>query len=97
MYFVYILRSIKNKKTYVGSTDKLPDERLYEHNTGSNEWTRYNKPFELIYCEGYYCKSDTLHRELFLKSGVGNKLVSLIRDNFYASASPTGRPPGGRG
>ena len=39
MYFVYILLSVQNHKTYTGSTDKLPGTRLCEHNAGSNDWT----------------------------------------------------------
>ena len=98
MYFVYILRSLKNKKAYVGITKNTPARRLNEHNRNCNKWTKENGPFELIYYEDYHCKADALHREKFLKSGIGNKLVSLIRDNFWpVSVSPTGRPPRGRG
>jgi putative endonuclease len=82
MYFVYLLRSLKNQKSYVGVTGKLPDTRLEEHNLGSNQWSRQNKPFELFYYESYYCKKDAVHREKFLKSGVGNKLVKLIITNY---------------
>ena len=99
-YFVYILRSLKDKKTYVGRTNKLPIERLREHNVCSNTWTKNHLPFELIYFESYICKEDAIYRESYLKSGIGNKLVGLIRDNFnaiYQAVSPTGRPPGGWG
>lgn len=82
MYFVYILSSKKSNKTYVGYTSKIVGKRLAEHNIGSNKWTSANKPFCLIYYESYYCKEDALHREKFLKSGIGNKLVKLIKDNF---------------
>jgi len=82
MYFVYILLSVQNHKTYTGSTDKLPGTRLCEHNAGSNDWTRENGPFKLLYYESYCCKADALHREQFFKSGVGNRLVKLIKDNW---------------
>jgi len=82
MYFVYLLKSLKNNKTYVGYTAKGLSERLNEHNLGSNSWTSTNKPFKLIYYESYYCQKDALHRELFLKSGVGKRLVKLIKDNY---------------
>jgi len=78
MFFVYLLRSHKNKKHYIGSTSKLPNKRLNEHNLGSNKWTRNNKPFDLLYYESYYYKKDAIHRENFLKTGVGRKLVKLI-------------------
>jgi putative endonuclease len=82
MYFVYLLKSLINNKTYVGYTAKDLLERLNEHNLGSNSWTSANKPFKLIYYESYYCKKDALHRELFLKSKIGKRLVKLIKDNY---------------
>lgn len=82
MHFVYILLSKKNNKTYIGYTGKSVDARLKEHNIGSNKWTAANSPFKLIYYESYHCKTDAMHREKFLKSGVGNKLVRLIKNHF---------------
>jgi len=78
MYFVYILKSHKNNKSYVGMTGKLPQIRLVEHNIHSNKWTTQNGPFKLVYYESYYCKTDALHREHFFKSGVGKKLKQII-------------------
>ena len=57
-------------------------ERLDEHNVGTNKWTRNNGPFKLLYYESYYCKKDAIHRENFLKGGVGKKLVKIIKENF---------------
>ena len=53
MHNIYFLKSIKNQKIYTGYTSKNPKERLIEHNRGSNEWTRENGPFKLIYFESY--------------------------------------------
>ena len=83
MFYVYILSSIKSGKSYVGFTEKEVRERLEEHNQGSNKFTKAEKPFKLIYYESYYCKQDAIHREKFLKSGVGNKLVKIILKEFY--------------
>jgi len=82
MFYVYILKSEKSKKTYIGFTSKEVKERLDEHNIGTNIWTSQNKPFKLLYYESYYCEKDARHRELFLKSGVGKKLVKLIKENY---------------
>jgi len=73
MFTVYILRSLKNGKRYVGSTGKSANERLVEHNDGSNSWTRINSPFILIYTEEYPTITEARKRELFLKSGQGRK------------------------
>ena len=73
MFIVYILRSLKNSKRYIGQTSKDVFERLHDHNTGSNVWTRHNGPFDVIYFEEYLNKIDAIRRERFLKSGQGRK------------------------
>lgn len=78
MYFVYFIQSLKNKKVYVGLTEKSPSIRLNEHNAGSNAWSRNNKPFRLIYYEKYSCKEDAKAREIFYKSGFGKSIKKLI-------------------
>jgi putative endonuclease len=84
MYFVYILKSELNGKSYTGSTSKEASKRLAEHNIGSNLWTKNNRPFKLIYYESYICKTDAILRENFLKTGVGKKLKKLILENYGA-------------
>ena len=73
MFILYVLRSLKNKKRYVGYTSKDALERLHEHNMGSNKWTRTNKPFIIIHTEEYADKTLAIQRENFLKSGQGRK------------------------
>ena len=80
MHFVYFLKSIRNQKIYVGSTDKLPTLRTKEHNQGSNTWSKQNGPFELKYFEEYLCKADASKRELFYKTGFGKQIKTLIVD-----------------
>jgi putative endonuclease len=78
MFYVYFIKSLKNGKYYVGSTDRLPKDRLAEHNRGMNQWTKQNGPFELTYYEMYICKEDAKLREKFYKSGFGRKIKSII-------------------
>jgi len=73
MYIVYVLRSIRNNKRYVGSTSKSAVERLKEHNQGTTQWTRQNGPFKLIHTEKFDTVTKARHREKFLKSGQGRK------------------------
>jgi putative endonuclease len=73
MFFVYVLRSEKNGKRYVGSTSKTPQERLLEHNSGSNRWTKLNRLLRLIYSEEMESNTESRKRENFLKSGQGRK------------------------
>ena len=82
MFYVYILKSLKNNKSYTGLTNKKLEIRIKEHNSGSNYWTRQNGPFKLIYYESYFCKEDAMNREKFLKSGIGKRLVKAIKNEF---------------
>ena len=75
---IYVLRSKKNNKRYTGYTQKTPEERLRDHNTGSNAWTRQNGPFEIIYTESFDNKKAALKREKYLKTGAGRKLLNKI-------------------
>lgn len=45
-YGVYILKSLKNSRYYIGSTDNI-ERRIKEHNTGIVRATAKTKPFEL--------------------------------------------------
>ena len=73
MFHVYVLKSIKNNKRYVGQTSKDVLARLSEHNSGCNKWTRENKPFELKHSETYDTRTEAIKREHFLKSGQGRR------------------------
>ena len=78
MSYVYVLKSLRNGKRYIGSTDLLPKERLKKHNYGSNQFTKRNGPFELIYQESYDNKTEARKRENFLKSGAGRKFMDEL-------------------
>jgi putative endonuclease len=73
MFSIYVLRSLKNKKRYIGYTSKEVLIRVKEHNYGHNKWTKTNKPFVVIHTEDYTDKTSAIKREHFLKSGQGRK------------------------
>jgi len=62
MFFVYVLRSNKDKSFYIGFAPKLR-ERLEKHSLGLVESTKNIRPVELIYFEGYKSKKDAPLRE----------------------------------
>jgi len=66
MYYVYLIRSKKSGRFYVGYTANLK-ERFHQHNTGKSTATKSEAPFELIYYEAYRAKKDALLREKKLK------------------------------
>lgn len=66
MHYLYVLKSLKDKNLYVGSTNNLK-ERLKLHNLGKIFSTKYRRPFELVYYEAYKSEKDARHREKNLK------------------------------
>jgi putative endonuclease len=66
MFYVYVIKSKKDKKLYTGYTNDLK-RRFKEHNSGYNKSTKGRKPFELVYYEAYKAKKDAVHRERMLK------------------------------
>jgi predicted GIY-YIG superfamily endonuclease len=60
MFFVYALRSLKNKKRYIGQTSKDVFKRLSEHNRNCNKWTKENGPFKLIHHEEFDSRSEAI-------------------------------------
>ena len=70
MYYVYVLKSFKNKHFYIGCTDNL-ERRLKYHNLGLVFWTKRYKPWELIYKETYNSKDKAFRREKYFKSHAG--------------------------
>ena len=66
MYYVYVLKSRKDGRFYVGCTANLR-RRLAEHNDGKVRSTCYRVPFDLVYYEAYRSEADARHRESNLK------------------------------
>ena len=66
MFYVYLLKSRKDGKLYIGYTENL-QRRVMEHNSGESKSTAKRRPFDLIYFEGFRSKGDALRRERKLK------------------------------
>lgn len=77
MCTTYLLLSLKDNKTYVGSTDNL-ERRLKEHFDGKNRSTKNRRPLKLIYTENFKSLTEARTRERFLKSRVGRKELKTI-------------------
>ena len=74
MYYVYILKSKKDRQFYVEYTADLK-KRIELHNKGKIESTRRRIPFELVYYEVCHHKEDALHRERYLKTTYGKRYI----------------------
>lgn len=52
-HYLYILRSEKYNKFYIGFTSRKLNIRLEEHNSGKVSFTSRYLPWKLVYFEGY--------------------------------------------
>ena len=71
MYYVYILKSVKDNSYYYGSTGNLKN-RLSDHNSGKVTYTSGHRPYKLIWYCGFTDKSKALVFEKYLKSSSGH-------------------------
>jgi len=74
MWYVYLLKSVKNSSWYVGCTNDLK-KRFKEHNSGKSKYTKDFMPWELVYYEAGNDKRAAFSRELYLKSGYGRRYL----------------------
>ncbi len=74
MYFVYVLKSLENSKSYVGSTHNL-QRRLEEHNSKKHFYTKRHAPWQIVYSEQYDTLRDARGREKYLKSATGRRFL----------------------
>jgi len=74
MYYVYILKSLKDNKFYTGFSKDLR-RRVAAHNAGLNTSTAKRAPLVLIYYEAYRNEKDARLREHFLKTGKGRENI----------------------
>src|SRR3989344_1921016 len=75
--FVYILKSSKHGRYYVGSTNDL-ERRLDEHFRGKSKYTRDSGPYELIFSQSYLSLDDARKIERWIKSQKSRKLIEKI-------------------
>jgi len=74
MYYVYVLKSLKDGHFYIGYTRDL-GERIKEHNNGISKATAYRRPLELVYFEASRNIKDAMHREKYLKTTYGHRYI----------------------
>lgn len=81
-YYVYVLRSNKDKMFYTGYTKDLK-LRFKQHEKKKVKSTKERGPFKLIYYEACLNQQDATHREKYLKTYLGkmflrNRLKSYL-------------------
>ena len=76
-WYVYILRSLKHGRYYVGHTHDRT-ERLVKHNDGGSRSTKSGIPWEMIYTEEYQSKSEAMKRERYIKKQKSRKYIESL-------------------
>ena len=79
MVTVYVLLSLKDKATYVGMAIDVTN-RLKEHNSGKNRYTKAHLPWKIIYTEEHPDWSTARIREKYLKSTAGKNWLKKYFD-----------------
>ena len=77
MAWVYILQSEVNNRFYIGSTDDL-EQKLLEHNAGNSGYTKFSRPFMIVFSQEYKTLSEARKIEYKLKSFKSRKIIEKI-------------------
>ncbi len=77
MFFIYVLKSLKDNRFYIGQTNNFLS-RLRRHNEGRVQSTKYRVPLILVYSENYATRSEAMARERYLKNLNGNSTFKEI-------------------
>lgn len=85
MFYVYILKSKRDRLLYFGYTHDL-QKRLKEHNLGLVTATKTRVPLHLVYYEAYAAKQDATKRErnLKLRAKALRQLTNRIKSSLGA-------------
>jgi len=80
MYYIYVLKSEKDGKMYVGCTSDI-ENRLHYHNSGKVLSTKGRRPFNLIFTEAYADKYQAFEKERYYKTAKGKKEIKKKIEN----------------
>jgi len=84
MYYVYVLQSLNDNRTYVGYTNDF-ERRFKEHNSGKSKSTKYRAPFKLLFKEKFTDIKEAKKRELWWKSISGRRELKEYFNNHKIS------------
>lgn len=75
--YVYILKSLKNDRYYIGSTNNI-FRRLTEHNSSKCKYTSESGPWEIVFSQEFETIKLARHIEYMLKKLKSKKVVEMI-------------------
>ena len=77
MFYVYVLKSDKTGRRYVGSCEDL-DQRIRRHNLGHSKATRHGILWRLLHSERFLTREQAIAKERFYKSGKGRDQLDKL-------------------
>ncbi len=80
MHFVYIPKSLKDGRFYIGCTTNL-DKRLSINNSGKTKSLKNRRPLEIIYFEKHDDQKRAYDREKQIKSYHGGEAFKKLINN----------------
>lgn len=86
---LYVLRSLKDNRTYVGSSDNF-DRRFKQHNSCRVKSTKHRIPFEVLFTEEFETIQEAKKRELYYKSGAGRRKLKEFFNKISRTKPNTG-------
>jgi len=78
MYYVYILKSLRDGSNYIGITTDLR-KRLQEHNFKGLKFTTAKQPYKVIWYSAFLDKIKAYKFEKYLKTGSG---IAFLRKHL---------------
>ncbi len=82
MFYIYIIKSLKTKKYYIGSSNNT-EKRLKQHNSYKVKSTKSFVPWELVYTESFTNRNIAVKRERQLKNWKSREAIEkLIKKHF---------------
>lgn len=82
MYYVYVLKSLKDSRFYTGYTKNLKS-RFEQHVKGLVGSTVDRRPLLLIYYEACLNQQDATHREKYLKTYKGKLFLRNRLKSYF--------------
>jgi putative endonuclease len=70
MFYVYVLKSVKTGRRYVGSCENV-EERVRRHNAGHSKATRHGIPWTVLLSESFLTCEEAVRKERYYKTGRG--------------------------
>lgn len=85
MIYVYVIRSNKDGRFYVGMSQNV-EIRILEHNSGRVKSTKGYVPWRIFFHEAFPDRESARKREKYLKSGFGKKWIKEKYNRSHSSA-----------